>query len=96
MVILAFPSREFANEEFLTNEEIQAFGHSQQFPGIFLALGHVTGPMASNLWKFFLAATGAPEPTWNFDSKFVVSKTGVVSVANPHNLEATIATLMTE
>lgn len=95
-MILAFPSREFADEEFPTNEEIQAFGQSQQFPGIFLALGHVTGPRASNLWKFFLSATGAPEPTWNFASKFVVSKTGVVLVAHSHNLEATIASLMKE
>lgn len=59
-----------------------------------MGLGSVTGSGASEIWKYFYDSTGAPEPTWNFKSKFLVSKTGVVSVAK--DVEADIEALMKE
>jgi glutathione peroxidase-family protein len=38
--------------------------------------------------------SGASDPTWNFNGKFLVSKTGVVSV--PKNVEKDIEALMHE
>ena len=38
--------------------------------------------------------TGASDPTWNFRGKFLVSKTGQVSV--PKDVEAEIEALMKE
>jgi glutathione peroxidase-family protein len=38
--------------------------------------------------------TGASDPTWNFNGKFLVSKSGKVSV--PRNVEAEIDALMLE
>ena len=94
LVILGFPSREFGGQEFTTDEEIKAFADSKNFPGILMKLGHVTGPGASEVWKFFMKASGSREPTWNFDGKFLVSKTGEVSL--PTDVEADIEKLMKE
>lgn len=94
LVILGFPSREFGSQEFATDEEIRAFAESKKFPGILMKLGKVTGPGTQEVWKFFLRSTGSKEPNWNFDGKFLVSKTGVVSL--PTDLEADIAALMEE
>ena len=58
-----------------------------------MKLGHVTGPMASQVWKFFTAATGSREPNWNFDGKFLVSKSGEVHLPK-EDLEAHIAELV--
>lgn len=92
LVILGFPSREFGSEEFSTDEEIRAFAESKRFPGVLMKLGHVTGPGASEVWKFFMRSTASRAPTWNFDGKFLVSRTGAVSL--PTDLEADIAALM--
>eukprot|EP00977_Amphora_coffeiformis_P024022 scaffold14974_cov195-Amphora_coffeaeformis.AAC.29 len=70
------------------------FANKKNFPGTVLALGKVTGDDASELWKYMKEQTGAADPTWNFNGKFLISKTGKVSV--PKNLEADIEALMNE
>ncbi len=92
LVILAFPSRQFGFQEFSDDATIAEFASSKGFPGILLKLGNITGDKAPDVWKFMKAKTGAPDPTWNFKGKFLVSKDGTVSV--PTNLEADIASLM--
>lgn len=91
---MAFPSREFGAQEFKTDEEIQSFAHSKNFPGILMKLGKTLGDDASEIWKFFKQETGATDHRWNFRGKFLVSKTGVVSI--PKDVEADIAALMEE
>ena len=88
MEILAFPSQEFGKQEYSSNADIQAFANAKNFPGTVLQLGKVTGTEAPALWKFMQEQTGAKDPTWNFKGKFLVSKTGQVSV--PTNVEADI------
>lgn len=60
-----------------------------------MKLGRVTGPGASEIWKFFMKASRSREPTWNFDGKFLVSKTGVVTLPGG-DVETEIAKLMAE
>jgi glutathione peroxidase-family protein len=91
---MAFPSREFGSQECKTDPEIQAFAKAKNFPGILMKLGKVLGDEAPDVWKSFKQQTGAKDPTWNFNGKFLVSKSGVVSV--PSNVEADIAALMEE
>jgi glutathione peroxidase-family protein len=92
---MAFPSKEFGNQEYSTDEEIQAFAESKNFPGILMKLGKIKGNAAPEVWKFMKTSTGAEDPTWNFRGKFLVSKTGVVSVPQG-DVEAEIAALMEE
>jgi glutathione peroxidase len=94
LVILGFPSREFGGQEFETDAEIAEFAASKGFPGILMKLGNVTGPGASEVWKCFVKATSSRAPVWNFDGKFLVSKTGVISL--PTDVEADIARLTSE
>jgi glutathione peroxidase-family protein len=92
---MAFPTREFGSQEFKTDEEIQAFAAKKNFPGVLMKLGKVKGDEAPDVWKFFKQETGAADPTWNFKGKFLVSKTGAVSVPKG-DVEAAIAALMEE
>jgi len=92
--ILAFPSQEFGNQEYGTDREIQTFADSKNFPGTVLSLGKVTGKDAPEVWKYMKEQTGASDPTWNFNGKFLVSKTGQVSI--PKDVEADIEVLMNE
>jgi glutathione peroxidase len=97
LVILGFPSNEFGAEEYETDDEIAAFARKKNFPGLLVRLGHVTGPFANEVWKFFMKATGARAPVWNFDGKFLVSKTGQVSLPTGgdfSSLEVDIARLV--
>ena len=59
-----------------------------------MKLGKVLGDEAPEVWQFMKKETGAADPVWNFKAKFLVSKSGVVSV--PKDLEAEIAALMEE
>lgn len=93
-MILAFPSREFGAQEFDSDDKIAEFARSKNFPGILMKLGNVKGPNASEIWKHMKAESGAPDPTWNFNGKFLVSKSGKVSV--PRNVESDIEALMAE
>jgi len=94
LVIFGFPSREFGWQEFETDEAIAKFAVSKNFPGIMMKLGKIKGDKAPELWKFFKNETGAGDPMWNFKAKFLVSKTGEVSV--PSDLEAEIESLIEE
>ena len=94
MEIVAFPSQEFGHQEYGTDDEIQRFADSKNFPGTVLRLGRVTGNDAPELWKYMRERTGASDPTWNFKGKFLVSKTGQVSI--PKDVEADIEALMNE
>ena len=94
MEILAFPSQEFGNQEYSSNAEIQAFADKKNFPGTVLQLGKVKGDDAPQVWKYMKQQTGASDPNWNFRGKFLVSKTGEVSV--PKDVEADIEALMNE
>lgn len=94
MEILAFPSQEFGNQEYSTDAEIHSFCEKKNFPGTLLKLGKVKGDKAPQVWKYMKEQTGAADPNWNFKGKFLVSKTGVVSV--PTNVEADIEALMNE
>mmetsp|Transcript_21554 Transcript_21554/g.26456 ORF Transcript_21554/g.26456 Transcript_21554/m.26456 type:complete len:96 (+) Transcript_21554:1320-1607(+) len=91
---MTFPSREFGAQEFDSDDKIAEFARSKNFPGILMKLGKVTGPNASEIWKQMKAESGASDPTWNFNGKFLVSKSGKVSV--PRNVEADIEALMAE
>jgi len=63
--------------------------------GHIMKLGSVRGDAAPDLWRFMRDATGSSDPSWNFASAYLVSRTGVVSV--PRNgIEADIAVLMAE
>lgn len=93
--ILAFPTQDFGAQEYKTDEEVQAFAEKKNFPGTLMKLGKIKGDKAPDLWKFFKAETGAADPGWNFQGKFLVSKTGVVSVSKG-DVEAEITALMNE
>jgi glutathione peroxidase len=95
LVILGFPSREFGGQEFQTDEEIKKFAASKKFPGILMKLGRVTGPGASEIWKFFKKATNSRDPVWNFDGKFLVSRKGKVLLPEG-DLEVEVARLIAE
>jgi len=94
LVIFGFPSREFGWQEFDNDAAIADFAKSKNFPGILMKLGKIKGETAPEVWKFFKDETGAPDPTWNFKGKFLVSKTGEVSA--PTDLEADIDRLVGE
>lgn len=96
LVILGFPSREFGSQEYKTDAEIADFAQSKNFPGVLMKLGKVTGKDAPEVWKFFQKETSAKDPTWNFNGKFLVSKTGVVSTTTAGTVEEDIAKLMEE
>lgn len=89
---MAFPSREFGSQEFDSDERIQEFAAGKGFPGVLMKLGNVLGNDAPEIWKHMKQASGASDPTWNFNGKFLVSKSGEVSV--PKNVERDIEALM--
>jgi len=93
-VIFGFPSREFGWQEFAKNDAIAEFAKKKEFPGIMMKLGKVKGEEAPELWRFFQDETDAADPLWNFQGKFLVSKTGVVS--EPTNVVADIDYLINE
>jgi len=99
LVIMAFPSREFGAQEFETNEKIQEFAASKNFPsndvGVLLALGKVKGDKAPEMWKYMKEETNASDPTWNFSSKFLISKSGAISIPKG-NVGNAISALMEE
>jgi len=59
-----------------------------------MKLGSVVGDGATDIWKYMRDTTGSSDPSWNFDSKYLVSKTGTVSV--PSDVEADIEKLVKE
>jgi glutathione peroxidase-family protein len=92
---MAFPSREFGRQEYDDDDQIRKFAEKKNFSGILMKLGKVTGDDGvPDIWKHMREETGAPDPTWNFKGKFLVSKSGQVSV--PTNVESDIEALMSE
>lgn len=82
---MAFPSREFGAQEYDSDEKIRGFAAGRNFPGsdgvgVLLALGKVKGDDAPEVWRFMREEAGGKDPTWNFDGKFLVDKSGSVSV----------------
>jgi len=94
LVIFGFPSREYGWQEFELDSEIADFAKSKNFPGVLMKLSKIKGDAAPEVWKFFKDETGAGNPIWNFKGKFLVSKSGEVSV--PTDLEADIERLINE
>ena len=92
LVIFGFPSREYGWQEYDNDEAIAEFAKKKNFPGIMMKLGKIKGDKAPEVWKFFKDETGAGDPMWNFKGKFLVSKTGEVTV--PTDLEADIEKLI--
>ena len=86
---------EFGAQEYKSDEEVQKFAEGKNFPGTLMKLGKVLGDKAPDVWKFFKTETGAADPGWNFQGKFLVSKTGVVSVPKG-DVESAIEALMNE
>jgi len=93
-VIMAFPSREFGSQEFDSDKQIAEFAKSKNFPGILMKLGKVKGSSAPDIWKYMKRHTNAPDPAWNFNGKFLVSKNGKVSITK--KVEKDIEVLMAE
>ncbi len=91
---MAFPSLEFGSQEYSKDEQIAKFAAGKGFPGVLMKLGNVCGNDAPEVWRFMKDVSGAPDPTWNFNGKFLVSKSGEVSV--PRNVERDIEALMNE
>lgn len=98
VAILAFPSQEYGGQEFGSDAEIAAFAASKNFPsgtcGYLMKLGSVKGSAAPEIWKYMRDATGSSDPGWNFDSSYLVSKSGAVSV--PKDVKKDIEALMAE
>ena len=101
LTILAFPSQEFGNQEFGTNQEISSFARKKNFPfesvGVLLTLGSVKGTTASTIWKYMRdnnVSNNSKDPSWNFSTSYLVSKSGKVSI--PTNVEKDIEILMKE
>jgi hypothetical protein len=79
-------------EEFGTDSEIASFAAARNFPGFLMKLGSVLGERAPEIWKHMRNATGSSDPSWNFASAYLVSKSGKVSVAR--NVEKDIKALV--
>lgn len=60
-----------------------------------MKLGNVLGDDCPEIWEFLKKQSGAPDPHWNFQGKFLVSKKGIVSTPKT-DIEAEIASLMKE
>lgn len=94
---MGFPTLEFGAQEYKNDAEVAEFAKGKNFPGILMKVGKIKGDSAPEVWKFFQQETGAPDPTWNFKGKFLVSKSGVVSTTEPGSaVEDDIAALMEE
>lgn len=77
---MAFPSREFGSQEYDSDDKIQQFAAGKGSPGVLMKLGNVLGDDAPEAWKYMKAESGAPDPAWNLNGKFLVSKTGKCKV----------------
>lgn len=92
LVILAFPCDEFGGQELGTDPEIAAFAAKSGFQGTLLAKrAVVNGPGAGPCYSY-LHEVGMGDVGWNFDGKFIVSRTGEVTF--PTDPEAEIAALL--
>mmetsp|Transcript_86954 Transcript_86954/g.241139 ORF Transcript_86954/g.241139 Transcript_86954/m.241139 type:complete len:115 (+) Transcript_86954:286-630(+) len=78
--LLLFPCGQFGGQELGTDEEIKDFIGRQGLIGKpnvhVMTKSDVTGGNMHPAWKVMKELTGAPDPGWNFDGKFVIGKTG--------------------
>ena len=93
LVILAFPCDEFGGQELGTDPEIAAFAAKSGFEGTLMAKrAVVNGPGAGPCYSYLHTQAGMGDVDWNFDGKFLVSRTGEVTF--PTDPEAEIAGLL--
>lgn len=80
--LLLFPSGNFGGQEYRSDAEIKDFVAKQCLADSsnvhVLTKGDVVGPKAQPAWKLFKEVTQAPEPNWNFEGKYVITKTGEI------------------
>lgn len=78
--LLLFPSASFGGQELSKDADIKAFVEAQGLGDKanvhVLAKSDVVGPKMNPVWKFMKDATGAQDPGWNFEGKFVITKAG--------------------
>ena len=94
--ILGFPSLEFGKQEYTTDDKILEFAKSQNFPGILMKLGKVkstAGNECQEIWNYLRLKTLSNDPNWNFASKYLISKTGQVTISKG-NISTEIAELI--
>jgi len=79
---VVFPCDEFGGQELGTDAEIATFAAKSGFVGTIIAKAPVVnGPGAGPTYQF-LHAAGMGNVGWNFDGKFLVSRTGEVSLTS--------------
>lgn len=82
MDLLLFPCGQFGGQELRTDADIKGFVDSQGLGDKanvhVLAKSDVMGDKINPVWKFMRDATGARDPGWNFDRRFVITKAGEV------------------
>ena len=97
--MVLFPTLQFGGQEFSDPSAVVDFAASKGFapgPGkTIMSVGDVAGEAARDSWKLMYATTGAAEPTWNFKGKFLVSRTGEITVPGD-DVEADIVRLLNE
>mmetsp|Transcript_10605 Transcript_10605/g.29921 ORF Transcript_10605/g.29921 Transcript_10605/m.29921 type:complete len:112 (+) Transcript_10605:101-436(+) len=89
--LLLFPCGQYGNQELNSPGEIKDFVASKglDLPNVhIMAKGDVKGPKANPAWKFMKEAAGASDPEWNFACKFLVSRSGEVSVPSAKDLKS--------
>ena len=95
-LILA-PCNQFGQQEPGDKAAIYNFAKKNDFEGIILAKEDVNGPKARSVFRYLKNATGVPNIAWNFDGKFLVSKSGkIFHVSDNHELEGMIKELLSE
>lgn len=91
------PCNQFGQQEPGDKVAISNFASKNEFEGIILAKDDVNGPKARGAFRFLKNAAGIPNISWNFDGKFLVSKTGkVFHVASNDDIEDMIKELLSE
>lgn len=85
--LLLFPCGQFGDQEYDTNEEIKQFVESEDLgdkPNVHVfAKGDVIGAQAHPAWRLLRRRIPFEDdqPGWNFDGKYIISKTGMIQKA---------------
>mmetsp|Transcript_29288 Transcript_29288/g.29654 ORF Transcript_29288/g.29654 Transcript_29288/m.29654 type:complete len:152 (-) Transcript_29288:133-588(-) len=98
VVVVLFPCNQFGGQEPGSNAEICSFIESKGSAGaIVLDKADVNGPNTRPTYNFLKSTAGMPEVRWNFAGKFLVDKTGNISVLDDYNqIESEILRLVAE
>ena len=93
-IVLA-PCNQFGQQEPGDGVAITNFARKQDFEGIILSKADVNGRLARPVFRFLKHAAGVASIGWNFDGKFLVSKTGeVFHVSDNRDIESMIKELL--